>query len=188
MQWGKEEDRHGRIFAGIAGRCGIPIEPPSVPPNFGVPAWQRFAEEYVLRDHFIPTHMAWGVASELMTRWAYGLLIDRAEDPLFRKLMTMIMREESIHLAAYKGFARALLAESPLSRIVARQIVGRFWAPVGNEENSRETTRAAVRFVDAEIPRFAHQVESTVWSIPGFHGVDLVRNVKQFFAQIECPV
>jgi hypothetical protein len=87
---------------------------------------------------------------------AYRRLSDLAGHPVLHQLLIGIVQEESIHSSFYWNIARLKLKETKFSRNLARFIIGKFWAPVGQ---------------GAKPAGEANYVMATLW--PGKEGLDL---------------
>src|SRR5215470_7092556 len=85
-----------------------------------------------LTPDFIAVYMTWGAINELTTLSAYELLAERAGHPLLADLLARIVKDERRHFSFYYQQARTRLEQSALARRLTREIVWRFWRPVGN--------------------------------------------------------
>ena len=81
---------------------------------------------------FVAVHMVWGAINELTTLAGYQRLAALDPHPVLVDLLGRIIRDESRHFSFYYQQARMRLEQSALARRLTREIVWRFWRPVGN--------------------------------------------------------
>jgi rubrerythrin len=179
-RWSVEENQHADLLNRFLNEAGIP----------GSEKWQEEAkaresrkylfEAYILDQavrpfgkYFHAAHMVWGAINEITTLQAYRRLSDLARHPVLKKLLDAIIQEEAIHSSFYWNVARVKLSQAKFSRDLARFIVGRFWAPVGQGAKPESETNYVVSTLfrgTAGLECFNRTVGSRIARLPGFAG------------------
>lgn len=162
-RWSIEELHHGNLLNRFLQEAGVPTGK-----NWQAEATRKIPRLYkigsYLVDHasrpfgkyFHGAHMVWGAINEITAMNAYRRLSDLAGHPVLHQLLIGIVQEESIHSSFYWNVARVKLKETKFSRDLARFIISKFWAPVGQ---------------GAKPAGEANYVMATLW--PGKEGLDL---------------
>ena len=179
-RWSIEELHHGNLLNRFLNEAGYPTEE----------AWQREAmrkipgyyklQSFALNiavkpfgDYFHAAHMVWGTINEITALQAYRRLSELAGHPVLKRLLAGIVQEESIHSNFYWNLARVKLSQAKFSQDLARFIVSRFWAPVGQGPKSENETHHVVRTLflgTSGLEHFNRKVSDRIERLPGFDG------------------
>jgi len=175
--WFYEETLHGRILARFLEAVGQPV---TARPRSVVSLGERahalgIALVSKLWDNFVAVHMTWGAIAELTTLAGYQRLALLADHPVLSDLLGRIVRDESRHFAFYFKQAQQRL-QSPRIARVAREIVDRFWTPVGSGVQPAAETRFVAHYLFAGPAGAlaASKVDETIRRLPGFADVPLL--------------
>ena len=117
--------------------------------------------------------MVWGAINEITAMQAYRRLSDLAGHPVLKELLIGIVQEESIHSSFYWNVARVKLSETKLSRTLARFVIGKFWAPVGQGAKREDETSyvMATLFPGKDgLELFDRKIGNRIERLPGFLG------------------
>ena len=121
--------------------------------------------------------MTWGAINELSTLQGYRRLIELADHPVLTQLLRGLMQEESAHIYFYFNMARLKLERSGFSRHLARQVVDRFWQPVGHGIRPPAESAFVLRTLfEGEVGQEAmrRHVNDKIAQLPGFAGFTAV--------------
>ena len=146
-RWGLEEIAHAELLNRFLNEAGIET----------ADQWKRDVRENVstfykanayllttltnfVGKKFTATHMTFGAIHEMSTAQGYRRLMKMANHPVLDKILTGIIREESAHTRFYWSVARLELKQSRFARKVARFVVNKFWAPVGQGAKPKKQT------------------------------------------------
>jgi Fatty acid desaturase len=146
-RWSIEEITHGELINRFLSEAGIETDD----------RWQEQVKRAVSKFYsfntyflttltnlvgkkFTATHMTFGAIHEMSTGQGYRRLIKLAGHPVLTEILTGIMREESAHTRFYWSVARLELKQSEFARRVARFVVNKFWAPVGQGAKPKRQT------------------------------------------------
>lgn len=107
-----------------------------------------------------------------------------ADHPVLTELLEQIVLDESRHFFYYYRQAELRLQRPVVAR-VARQLVDRFWAPVGNGVQPRPELQfmARYRFAGDEGRAAARKVDDTIRKLPGSGTVQLLETWMDRFAR-----
>src|SRR5258706_6888511 len=89
---------------------------------------------------FTASHMTFGAIHEMSTTQGYRRLIDLANHPILTNILNGIIREEAAHTQFYWNVARLELRKSEFAQRMARFVIERFWAPVGQGSVATDRT------------------------------------------------
>jgi hypothetical protein len=177
--WVHEEIFHGLALARFLAAAGHPL-PPRARPRGQEPLTKRLeglatATVSKLWPDFCAVHMTWGAINELTTLTGYHRLKLVAGHPVLSDLLETIMRDESRHFFFYYRQAETRLRR-PGAAWVARQLVDRFWAPVGSGVAAPADLDFLARYLfDGHEGRAAaRKVDDTIRKLPGFETVPLL--------------
>jgi hypothetical protein len=179
-RWSVEESQHADLLNRFLGEAGIPSsESWRAEAKERIP-WRYTAQSYLMNSAVIPfgkyfhaAHMVWGAINEMTTLQGYRRLSELARHPVLRSLLNAIIQEESLHTGFYWSVARVKLSQTKFSRDLARFIVRRFWAPVGQGPKSMHETHYVIStlFHGAKgLEFFDRTVASRIARLPGFSG------------------
>lgn len=146
-RWGVEEITHGEVLNRFLNEAGIATDSTwkdqtrrAVSRFYSVNAYLLNTLTNLIGEKFTATHMTFGAIQEMSTTQAYRRLIKLADHPVLTYILTGIVREESAHTRFYWSVARLELEKSEFARQVARFVVNRFWAPVGQGAKPKRQT------------------------------------------------
>jgi len=179
-RWSIEELHHGNLLNRFLNEAGFPTPE----------RWQREADASISRayrlnsyllnvavkpfgKYFHAAHMVWGAINEITAQHGYRRISELAGHPVLRKLLMGIVQEESIHSNFYWNVARVKLLQAKFSQDLARFIVSRFWAPVGQGPKAESETHYLVRTVfrgEHGLEQFNRKVSDRIARLPGFNG------------------
>ncbi|MFO1462426.1 MAG: acyl-ACP desaturase [bacterium] len=194
-RWNEEEAQHGELLNRFLAEAGYPDQTDwyerakaRIPRRYRIATRINTALTNLFGRYFSPTHMVWGAINELTTLQGYRRLSELAAHPVLTQLLRGIMQEESVHVFFYFNVARLGLRRSAFARGLARQVIRRFWGPVGSGIKSTEETQALVLglFGDAEGQQDLRQhVEARLEQLPGLAGVNPVtQKINELFQMV----
>lgn len=182
--WAYEEFWHGEALDGVLRAHGIPadyahIRRVRLAQGFRdriAPINQAIAANILGLD-FVAVHMTWGALNEWSAHAAYARMIAREDHPELTTLLTRIQKQESRHLAFYASQARDRLAASRKARVITRQALKRFWAPVGSGIEPKAETTFVLQYLmgGPEGATTIARIDAKLDGLPGLAGLDLVR-------------
>jgi len=179
-RWSIEELHHGNLLNRFLNEAGYPTEEKwQTEAMRKIPAYYKI-QSYLLNiavrpfgQHFHAAHMVWGTINEITALQAYQRLGELSGHPVLKKLLAGIVQEESIHTNFYWNVARVKLSQAKFSQDLARFIVSRFWAPVGQGPKAEHETNHVVRTLFRGASGLEHlkgKVEDRIARLPGFSG------------------
>ena len=179
-RWSIEELHHGNLLNRFLNEAGYPTEEKwQTEAMRKIPAYYKI-QTYLLNiavkpfgRHFHGAHMVWGTINEITALQAYQRLGELSGHPVLKKLLAGIVQEESIHTNFYWNVARVKLSQTKFSQDLARFIVSRFWAPVGQGPKAEHETNHVVRTLFRGASGLEHlkgKVEDRIARLPGFSG------------------
>lgn len=177
--WAAEEAEHARALrALVAGRVypAVPQRPPDIArrrralARLPLSTLRRFPEPALVACTF-------GAAAEFVTIIVYRAIAERVEDPVVRRLLGDIVRQEARHLAFLLAAARARATE--LGRVhawVARRVIRAMWEPPGVPSLGVDGWREvfAPLLVRDDIRSRVASMDRLVDSIPHLEGLALM--------------
>lgn len=179
--WSYEEHWHGQAIAQVleahgekSGASRLSTMRQKLPRNDSIrPA--VFSAVSALTKHLPAVHMAWGALNEWTTQAGYGRLIEKAQHPVLSELLRRIMRQEGRHIDFYSSQAHTRLAASPSSQRLTRQLLCRWWAPVGSGVMPKSEVRflASHLFGDDQGLEVARRIDRQLDRLPGLDGLEL---------------
>ena len=179
-RWSIEELHHGNLLNRFLNEAGYPTEEKwQTDAMRKIPAYYKI-QTYLLNiavrpfgQHFHAAHMVWGTINEITALQAYQRLGELSGHSVLKKLLAGIVQEESIHTNFYWNVARVKLSQTKFSQDLARFIVSRFWAPVGQGPKAEHETNHVVRTLFRGASGLEHlkgKVEDRIARLPGFSG------------------
>ncbi len=179
-RWSVEENQHADLLNRFLSEAGISTsETWRAEAKARIP-WRYTAQTYLMTSAVIPlgkyfhaAHMVWGAINEITTLQGYRRLSELARHPVLKSLLSAIIQEESLHSNFYWNVARVKLKQAKFSRDLARFIVSRFWAPVGQGPKPIPETHYVLStlFHGAKgLEFFDRTVASRIARLPGFAG------------------
>lgn len=183
-RWGVEESEHGEVLNRFLEEAGVETtEDWAARAKAAIPLRYTF-ENYVTSmvtnlfgDRFAGTHMVWGTINEMTTLQSYRRLWRMANHPVLEMILRAVAREESIHVKFYWTVARLRLERSKFARTLARNVIKKYWTPVGAGAKPQRDVNylIATLFGGSEgVGFFDEQVSRRVERLPGFDGIDAV--------------
>jgi len=179
-RWSIEELHHGNLLNRFLEEAGFPTGK-----NWQAEATRKIPKGYMVGSfivnhavrpfgrHFHGAHMVWGAINEITAMQAYRRLSDLAGHPVLKQLLLGVVQEESIHSSFYWNVARVKLAETKLSRSLARFVIGKFWTPVGQGAKPEDETSyvMATLFPGKDgLELFDRKIGGRIERLPGFLG------------------
>jgi rubrerythrin len=179
-RWSIEELHHANLLNRFLNEAGYPTEEKwQTEAMRKIPAYYKI-QSYLLNiavkpfgQHFHAAHMVWGTINEITALQAYQRLGELSGHPVLKRLLAGIVQEESIHTNFYWNVARVKLSQTKFSQDLARFIVSRFWAPVGQGPKAEHETNHVVRTLFRGASGLEHlkgKVEDRIARLPGFSG------------------
>ena len=179
-RWSIEELHHGNLLNRFLNEAGYPTEEKwqreamrKIPALYKAQTYMMDIAAKPFGRHFHAAHMVWGTINEITALIAYRRLSELAGHPVLRMLLIGVMQEESIHSNFYWNLARVKLSHGKFSQNLAKFIVGKFWAPVGQGPKSEDETRHVVRLLlggASGLEEFNRKVADRIARLPGFDG------------------
>ena len=146
-RWSVEELAHGELINRFLSEAGVETDDRwqaqvkrSVSKFYSLNTYFLTTLTNLVGKKFTATHMTFGAIHEMSTGQGYRRLIKLADHPILTEILTGIMREESAHTRFYWSVARLELKQSEFARRVARFVVNKFWAPVGQGAKPKRQT------------------------------------------------
>jgi hypothetical protein len=179
--WNYEEYFHGRAIGKLLAACGTPPAPPA-----RVRGLARFREKIealggamlsrLFPRQFPALYMTWGAINELTTLRGYERIAATTANAVLRELCLRIARQERRHFAFYFNGARERLRTSRLSRWLVRNVLSRFWSPVGaGVKSDAEVARlVSSLFPGDAAAALAQSVDGRIAELPGLDGIGLM--------------
>lgn len=180
-RWGIEEITHGEVINRFLNEAGIETGEKwkeqihrSVSRFYKVNTYLITTLTNFIGEKFTATHMTFGAIHEMSTAQAYRRLMKLADHPVLTEILTAIMREESAHSKFYASIAQIELKQSKFAQKVARFIVNKFWAPVGQGSKPKKQTDYTIGTLFSGKEGFEwidRNVSQKVQAFPGFAGL-----------------
>jgi ferritin-like protein len=180
-RWGIEETAHGEVINRFLSEAGIEASEKwkeqvfkSVSRVYTANAYLMTTLTNFIGKKFTATHMTFGAIHEMSTAQGYRRLMKMADHPILTEILTAIMREESAHTRFYASVARIELGKSEFARKVARFIVNKFWAPVGQGAKPKKHTDYTIGTLFSGKEGFEwveRNISQKIQSLPGFGGL-----------------
>ena len=186
-RWGVEEITHGEVLNRFLNEAGYDTDRDwadtvrrDVPTSYNATAYLMSLLTNLIGKKFTATHMTFGAIHEMEAALGYRRLMALAEHPVLTHIVNGIIREESVHAQFYRSVARIELERSEFAQKMARWIIDRFWAPVGQGSLAKERTEYTISVLFGEAPAI-HSLEKTVTQrvnqLPGFDGITRITDV-----------
>jgi hypothetical protein len=179
-RWSTEEPVHGDLLHRFLGEAGVPISDrwfeearARLGLKYRVQAFLQPRVTNLWGEKFSAVHMTWGAIQELSTLSGYERLSRLAGHPVLSHIVGGIMREEARHALFYWSIARLELMKSESRQRLARFLVERLWAPVGEGEKARSETNYLIRMLFAGeqgSDLYRKRVNDRIAQLPGFEG------------------
>lgn len=180
-RWGVEEITHGEVINRFLNEAGVETGDRwktevhrSVSKFYKANQYLIAALTNLIGRQFTATHMTFGAIHELSTGQAYRRMMQLADHPVLTEILTAILREESAHTRFYANIAKIELGRSEFARKIARFIVNKFYAPVGQGARPKKQTDYSIGtlFNGAEgLDWIERNVTRKVQAFPGFDGL-----------------
>ncbi len=180
-RWGIEETAHGEVINRFLSEAGIETSEKwkeqvykSVSRVYTANTYLMTTLTNLIGKKFTATHMTFGAIHEMSTAQGYRRLMKMANHPVLTEILTAIMREESAHTRFYASIARIELGKSEFARKVARFIVNKFWAPVGQGAKPKKQTDYTIGTLFSGKEGFEwveRNISQKIQSLPGFGGL-----------------
>jgi hypothetical protein len=179
-RWSIEELHHGNLLNRFLNEAGFPTPEKwhqeadaSISRNYRFYSYLLNIAVQPFGKYFHGAHMVWGAINEITAQHGYHRISVLAGHPVLKKLLWGIVQEESIHSNFSWNVARVKLSQAKFSQDLARFIVSRFWAPVGQGPKSESETHYLVRMVfrgEDGLEEFNRKVSNRIARLPGFNG------------------
>jgi hypothetical protein len=196
-RWGVEEVTHGEVLDRFVNEAGY-----ETPSNWQAEVRHSVTKTYRSKEYLVTTltnlighrftaaHMTFGAIHEMEAAQGYRRLMALADHPVLTKILQAIIREESAHNQFYWSVARLELQKSEFARKMARFVVDKFWAPVGQGSLPKKRTAEAigVLFRDEGALASLHKtVTERVQQLPGFDDMNKMTDVIGRMARAAAP-
>ena len=179
-RWSVEELHHANLLNRFLEEAGYPTGEnwreeamKNIPKSYLINTYVADYTSLAFGKYFHAAHMVWGTINEITALQAYQRLGELSGHPVLKKLLAGIVQEESIHTNFYWNVARVKLSQTKFSQDLARFIVSRFWAPVGQGPKAEHETNHVVRTLFRGASGLEHlkgKVEDRIARLPGFNG------------------
>jgi len=177
--WFYEETFHGRALARFLEEAGHSITPRIRSRESIRKRVESFAISGIARvwRDFVAVHMSWGAINELTTLIGYQRLIEVARHPVLEDLLSRIIKDESRHFGFYFQQAEKRLTSRGAVR-VTRELIRRFWAPVGSGVQPDSEVRFLISYLfsGSEGRAAADRIDATIETLPGMGGLRLLES------------
>ncbi len=186
-RWGVEEITHGEVLNRFLNEAGYETDADwqeqvrrDVSPKYNATAYGLTMLTKLIGKKFTATHMTFGAIHEMEAALGYRRLMALAKHPVLTHILNGILREESVHAQFYRSVARLELERNEFSRKMARWVIEKFWAPVGQGSLAKSRTEYAISVLFAEEGALAgveKTVTQRVQQLPGFQGITKITDV-----------
>lgn len=186
-RWGIEEITHGEVINRFLNEAGYETDDDwqdqvrrEVSTSYNATAYLMTILTNLIGKKFTATHMTFGTIHEMEAAQGYRRLIALANHPVLTHIGNAIVREEAIHAQFYRSVARLELEKNEFGQRMARWIIDRFWAPVGQGSLAKSRTEYTIATLfDSEdsIEGFDKTVTQRVRGLPGFEGIGKLTDV-----------
>jgi rubrerythrin len=180
-RWAEEEPTHGLLLDRFLKEAGADSDPQwkehafaNIPFVCKINRQVKWLASHLIGKPFCAVHMTWGAINEQTTLIGYKRLWETAKHPVLEHILRGIVREEARHALFYWSMARVKLLKYPVGKKIARALIDRLWAPVGEGEKPKDEADyvIAMLFKGEEGIRFAHRhVTERIAQLPGFDGL-----------------
>lgn len=194
-RWGVEEITHGEVINRFLNEAGIDTDADwkrqvrkSVPTSYDLNTWMLTTLTNLLGSKFTATHMTFGAINELSAAQAYRRMIELANHPILSKILRAIIREESAHTQFYWSVAKLELKRSEFSRKMARFVINKFWAPVGEGARTKIDSDYCIQVLfgdEGGLEWLDRKITRHINELPGFDNVNRVTEVFSDIIQSE---
>jgi hypothetical protein len=179
-RWVVEENRHAELLNRFLAEADVPTSPRWQEEARAKIPWQYQVKSYLLDmavrpfgRYFPAAHMVWGAIYEITTLQGYRRQSKIAKHPVLTDLLSGVIKEESTHANFYWSIARLKLNREKFSQDLARFILRKFWAPVGQGIKPEHETNYVVTTLfrgPTGVELFDRKVVSRIQLLPGFDG------------------
>lgn len=186
-RWGLEEITHGEVINRFLNEAGFETDERwqdqvrrEVSTSYNATAYLMTILTNLIGKKFTATHMTFGTIHEMEAAQGYRRLIALANHPVLTLIANAIVREEAIHAQFYRSVARLELEKNEFSQKMARWVIDRFWAPVGQGSLAKSRTKYTIETLFGEesaIDGLDKTVTQRVRSLPGFDGITKITDV-----------
>lgn len=190
-RWGVEEITHGEVINRFLNEAGIETDKKwkeqvrrSVSKFYTANTYLLTTLTNLIGKKFTATHMTFGAIHEMTTGQGYRRLMQMANHPVLSEILTAIIREESAHIKFYWSVAKIELRKNEFARKIARFVVNKFYAPVGQGSRPKAQTEYLIGTLFSGKEGFdwiERTVSNKVQTLPGFEGLtkisDQVRRI-----------
>jgi hypothetical protein len=183
-RWHVEEFQHAELLNRFMEEAGVPVSPrwldearAAIPFNYTFENRLYPLVTNLFGASFSAVHMTWGAINEMTTLQGYRRLWELAKHPVLEKLLRAIAQEEAAHSKFYWNIARIKLARSGFAQRLARNVISKFWTPVGQGTKPKRETNylIATLFSGAGgVDFFDRNVGQKLEQLPGFDGVKAI--------------
>jgi len=195
-RWGIEEITHGEVLNRFLNESGYETDDNwqeqvrrSVSTSYNATAYLMMILTNLIGKKFTATHMTFGAIHEMEAAQGYRRLIALADHPVLTFIVNAIVREEAIHAQFYRSVARLELEKNEFSQKMARWMIDRFWAPVGQGSLAKSRTKYTIGTLfasDDAIEGLDKTVTQRVRLLPGFDGITKITDT--ILQMVESPV
>jgi len=192
-RWGIEEITHGEVLNRFLNEAGYETDDNwqdkvrrDVSTSYSATAYLMTLLTNLIGKKFTATHMTFGAIHEMEAALGYRRLIALADHPVLTHIVNGIIREESVHAQFYRSIARLELEKNEFAQKMARWIIDRFWAPVGQGSLAKHRTEYAISILfsgDGAIDTLEKTVTQRVRQLPGFDGITKITDTIGQMAQ-----
>lgn len=186
-RWGVEETTHGDVLNRFLNEAGHHTDEnwyeelkQGIGRVYKTNVWLIANLANLVGKRFTATHMSFGAINELCTAQSYRRMREICNHPVLEKILTAIVREESIHTTFYWSVARLELRKSQGAQKLARFIIDNFWVPVGQGLKSPTDANYATKTLfqnEKGLKILDRNVTQRVRQLPGFDGLTKVNKV-----------
>ncbi len=180
-RWGVEEITHGEVLNRFLNEIGV--ETPgnwqdevrrNVSTAYNANAYLLTLLTNLIGKKFTAAHMTFGAIHEMEAAQGYRRLSVLANHPVLSHILNAVIREESAHNQFYWSVARLELRKNEFAQKLARFVVDKFWAPVGQGSLAPKRTEyvIGVLFNDKDaLSVIDKTVTKRVRQLPGFDDI-----------------
>ncbi|MEQ1606903.1 MAG: ferritin-like domain-containing protein [Pyrinomonadaceae bacterium] len=186
-RWGIEEITHGEVINRFLNEAGYETDDNwqeqvrrDVSTSYNATAYMMTIITNLVGKKFTATHMTFGTIHEMEAAQGYRRLIALAKHPVLTHIANAIVREEAIHAQFYRSVARLELEKNEFAQKLARWVIDRFWAPVGQGSLAKSRTEYTIATLFGEenaIEGLDKTVTQRVRALPGFDGITKITDV-----------
>ena len=179
-RWSVEENQHAELLNRFLNEAGTRTSETwraeakaRIPTRYTIQSYLMNSAVIPFGKYFHAAHMVWGAINEITTLQGYRRLSELARHPVLKSLLDAIIQEESLHSSFYWNVARVKLSQAKFSRDLARFIIRRFWAPVGQGPKPVRETHYVISTLfhgTKGLEIFDRLVARRITSLPGFTG------------------